>query len=177
MSNMWLQDLLDLTINKEAQEIENVALDIMNQFDLNNSGATQDKIGALINCERKGLSQEDYAIKIKAFIAAANSSGRHNEILNALKLITQAVRVGYIYSKRGVVSLFTDGTVSPFMVDNLREFIEQCLGAGIGLDNIVYGGDDNSFTFDNLAGTITVGKGFGNLAGTADGGTLTYFLI
>lgn len=176
MSNMYLKEFLDFTINPEAQELEKVFGDLLNRYSLENKGAVLDYTGKLLNCERLGLSDENYVVKIKAFIIKYNSSGRFNEVLQALKLVTAATKVRYIYSNKGSVALETNGTLNAYLIDNLRLFIEDCLSAGVGLDYIIYSGNADSFTFDNIAGTVVDGKGFDNLTNTGDGGILTYLL-
>ena len=124
MSNMYLKDFLDCTTNSEAQKLDKVFGDIINRYSLDNKGAVLDCTGALLNCERQGLSDEDYVTKIQAFAAKLNSCGRHNEVLLALKLITKATKVKYIYSQNAAVALETNGMINPYMVTNLKEFID-----------------------------------------------------
>jgi len=178
MSNMLLADWLEALVTDPAQEVESVVYDLYRQLDLDHWEDEQlNKIGSLINCERLGLSDANYRIKIKAFAAAQNSSGRPNEILTALKLITNANHVQIENQGHALISLRTDGTLGSYLVVNLREFIESVLAAGVGLDKITYLGDQDSFIFSDVAQTITDGKGFDNVAETADGGRFTYIII
>ena len=178
MANMLLADWLEALVTDPAQEVEDVIYDLYKQLDLTQwSGVQLDRIGALVKCQRLGLSDSNYIIKIKAYAAAQNSSGRPDEILTALKLITNAGNVTISFLGNATVALATDGTLGAYLVNNLRTFMESVLAAGIALDYIVHQGDSNSFIFDDLLGSITDGKGFDNITGTGGGGQFTYIII
>ena len=93
------------------------------------------------------------------------------------KLITNADRVRIIKRSNAILTLETDGTLGPYLVNNLRTFLEDVIAAGVELDRLIYSGDSNSFIFDDIAGSITTGKGFGDTTNPATGGSFVYIIL
>lgn len=177
MSNMLLIEWLSSVITDQAQELETVIYDLYRQLDFNQWSSTQlNRIGKLVNCDRLGLSDFEYIIKIKAYAAAQNSSGRPNEVLTALKLITDGNNVSMLFLGLATIQLTTDGLLGSYLVANLKTFMESVIAAGIKIDSIVYAGDANSFGFGDIVGTAYPCKGFHDIPDTADGGKFVYIL-
>lgn len=171
------ENLLDMIciFIQELQDLEFVYGDLVKFRTLDfATGAQLDGWGDLLNVPRNGLDDEMYRNAIKTFTALYQSNGNPEDVISAVKFLTDATSVQLINQYPARVSIFTDGFTIP---DNLVTQVEQFVPAGVAVEITVNSGvsTEDTFTFAPDPGDLTDvgGKGFSEPTVPASGGVLT----
>lgn len=110
---------------------------LKNLLDLETAeGAQLDLIGAIIGEPRNGRLDPDYLIGIKFKIFKNTSKATVDDIVKALKFISQADLVVYSDNPPASYTIYTDGQE---LASNINEMIDKLSAAGVSL--IVYASD------------------------------------
>jgi hypothetical protein len=116
------------------EDLDQVNLDIKNLLNLEEAdGAQLDLIGDIVGEKRSGRDDEEYLRWIKFRIFANTSRGFVDDVVKALKFITQATKVIYSDNPPASYTIYTDGPVVP---SNINELMDKLSAAGVSL--IVY---------------------------------------
>lgn len=138
-------NLLNLlsAISNIKQEIEHVALDLLDKRNLSNSEGTQlDGLGELVGLSREGKTDEEYRTEIGVQIQINLSGGQAEILIGLVASLTNSSVVHLTDSYPARISISFNG-VAP---SNLLSVISRLKAAGVGLELIQT--TDNAFVFE-----------------------------
>lgn len=149
------------------QEIEDVLKDLRDKRSIDSAEGVQlDRLGKMIGAFRiPGQSDAEYLIAIKARIIHNLNEGTPEEVIEALRFFTTALRVWYLDVYPASVELFTTVPVPITVRESVRAALKSFLPAGVRLDKF---GDYNVSNPLILDG----GGGLGDTDNPATGGLL-----
>lgn len=125
-----------LSVYLEAlEEVESGFLELLNGRGISTAIGNQlDLIGKIVGEDRLGRDDETYRDALYLRIFINNSEGTPEDIMSALKLITQADRVAYWEHYPASVHLLTTGTSIP---DELCEYLKNVVPAGVSVPRVI----------------------------------------
>lgn len=97
-------------------------------------GQQLDILGKIVNESRLGRGDDEYRDAIYLRIFINNSEGTPEDVMSALKLITQASRVAYWEHYPASVHLLTTGTSIPV---DLCEYLKNVVPAGVSVPRVI----------------------------------------
>lgn len=166
--------LLTQAVN-QIQELENAFIDVLQKTWINTAeGAQLDELGLLLNVTRGGFSDAVYRTRLNAAIVRYTSSGRPEQVLSAISLLSQARQVILEEIYPAEIRLTAVGAVAPAgTFDELRAGINGSLAAGVNYSALVIS-TDTPFVFDG--DPDPQGQGFGDVFDASVGGNFAEIL-
>lgn len=146
-------NLLDVlsAVSTIKQEIEHVALDLLDKRNLDNSeGAQLDGLGELVGLSREGRTDEEYRTEIGIQIQINLSGGQVEILIGVVASLTDSNIVQLIESYPAKISIFFEGT----LVSNLLSVIKRLKAAGIELSLIKV--SENPLVFEGDPGGLGI---------------------
>jgi hypothetical protein len=140
-------------------------------------GVQLDAIGRVVGEARQGLSDAAYKPRLQARIAMNSSFGRASDVINVIKLVTDAAFTLEEFYPATIRVVFSGPPASPTDAQ-IPGIVRQTRAAGIGAT--VEGPTTSptpgvgSFTFKHAGDADDPRKGFSSESGGADGGVLSY---
>lgn len=135
---------------KQAQSLEDLMIDMLNNRSLATAeGVNLDRIGEIVGASRAGLEDSDYRLIIYSQIAANNSKGRADDVMNALKVL-----VG-----NGPTLYWKDNFPAKFFIDQIGigdpiedlndavSTIDAAKAAGVGFSGFSFSNNDTYLGF------------------------------
>jgi len=158
---------------KQIQDLEEVGSELRNErLDLTQTvGVQLDKFGTIVVQEREGFDDVFYRILLQFKIGQNISKGEPAALISTIKLITLASLVHYQNLGFGQVSLSTDGTIDPALINFVFTNMQKVAMAGVRINSIICFDPDEPFSFD---GTGPIGLGFSSLAAPTTGGKFAF---
>lgn len=158
---------------KQIQDLEDAGDPLFTQrLDLAQTvGVQLDKYGTIVVQDREGFDDIFYRILLQFKIGQNISRGEPSALISTIKLITQAALVHYQNLGNAQVSLSTDGTIDPTLVNFVYTNMERVAMAGVRINSIICFDPDESFSFDGLG---PLGLGFSSLAAPSTGGKFAF---
>lgn len=143
----------------------------------NNVGKSLDRIGEIVGQPRNGLGDDDYRIHLKGKIFLNSSNGTVDDIYKVWNALSLATVTEVIEVFPAGVQLVSNTSPNPKHVPIIKEYIDQTLGAGIGLVGIVVYDPTDAFQFSNSdTSIIDPIHGFGDVSDPLIGGKLAGLL-
>lgn len=164
-----LETLLTIFL-KPAQRLENTSIDMLTKRFVDTAeGAQLDVLGRLVGQPRGGLVDDTYRRYIRARVAANNSSGKREELINIARLVVNDASVITLHEEANAtarlkVSLPQTSTTETVLV----YFLTLAVGNGIRI--IV---ETNAYPSNlrfKFAGSTTPGPGWDNTIALGTGG-------
>jgi hypothetical protein len=171
------------------QELEDAIFDVNSGRQFFNgsaypaSGAQLDGIGAIVGVARNGLEDAEYLVFIIGTIVVNNSDGTIPTLLNVVNIFFEPdLFLAFdMYPAEFNVEL-AGSTLDPTLYDTAARFIQQALGASIGLGFIATMDETNAFRCCRLTGDPAIVRfsaapaagAFSLLFGTKSTGSLPF---
>ena len=128
---------------EKLEEVEQGFLQLLNERGISSAIGNQlDLIGKIVGESRLGRDDETYRSALYLRIFINNSEGTPEDVLSALKLITQATYVNMWEHYPASVHLLTNGTSIP---DNLAETLKNVVPAAVSLPRIILDPYEDTF--------------------------------
>lgn len=125
------------------QELEDNIFDVYRKRHIDVAEGVQlDRVGESLGAYRNGLDDEAYRRSIYTQIQINVSGGTAENILNALRYITNATKTGYQNSFPAGVELYVESVET---VGNLYDRMEKVVAAGVKVRQIVQSYTDTPF--------------------------------
>lgn len=145
--------LINALYSDPIEELKSLVAVLYNRFNIDaSSGYQLDQIGTIVNQDRLGHDDTEYRMLLKARICKNNSDSTCEAIIAFWKIVTQAsyVKVQEIYPAR--INIITDVDLAADIKDLAIELLQQVVGAGIEVGNIIVY-DPDAFGFgENYGG-------------------------
>jgi hypothetical protein len=142
---------------EKLEEVEQGFLQLLNERGISSAIGNQlDLIGKIVGESRLGRDDETYRDALYLRIFINNSEGTPEDVLAALKLITQATYVNMWEHYPASVHLLTNGTSIP---NNLAETLKNVVPAAVSLPRIILDPYEDTFIpceLDDLAEAPTI---------------------
>jgi hypothetical protein len=154
---------------QQVQDLEDTLIDMLDKTWINTAeGAQLDELGILLNTTRGGFSDAVFRTRLNAAIVRYTSSGRPEQVLSAISLLSQAGTVILEELYPAEVRLTAIGAVAPAgTFDELRAGINGSLAAGVNYSALVIS-TTTPFVFDG--DPFPTGAGFGDVFDPTVGG-------
>lgn len=153
----------------EFQIIEDVLQDFLENFSvLTAVGSQLNIIGEIVGENRGGKSDSDYRNYIIAKIGQNTSKGIDSQVISVFNLLTGSDNPFLLELYNAEVEIYADADISALDTDNIKNFIQIMLSAGVKLVGMGYYDPDDYFGFDE----DPFASGFGDTGDPAEGGTL-----
>lgn len=166
-----LIELLDALVLKGQQTLENNLLEFVTINDIDSSaGSRLDLIGGRVGLPRNNLPDEIYRIFIKAWIVINSSSGRSQDIIAALEILSSDPYC-YLQIYSMALDLFADVPLE--YAAQIKQFMEQAALAGVSILTIQPSSALNCFGFLGSENSET----FGDSTDSDVGGNFSYIIV
>ncbi len=134
-------------ISEIKQEIEEVALDLLDKRTLGNSeGAQLDKLGELVGLDRKGKTDEEYRTEIRTKIQINLSGGQIEILIGLITSLTGSTVVHLIESYPAKISVAFNG-IAP---SDLASTVDTLKASGVEISLAQF--SSNPFVFEGDVG-------------------------
>lgn len=151
----------------EMQEIEDVLFELRDNRSLDTAEGDQlDVLGAIVGQDRGGRSDADYLNYIILKIAQNTSRGTAEDVFAIFNILTSSESCHLLELFPAAIEIYADHDISSLNTDDISNFTELALGAGIKLDNIGYYLEGEAFGFDGDVNAL----GFGDATDATLGG-------
>lgn len=130
------------------------------------SGEQLDGLGAIVGAPRGGRTDEDYKNLIIAKIGRNTSRGLPENLIAVFNLLTGSTRSHFLPYFPASCDIYANVDISALNVEDIYDFCQEVLAAGVKLGHIGWFDDEEAFGF---AGDPTA-LGFGDTADPLVGG-------
>jgi len=163
------------TIVEQIQEIEDALIDLMDKTWIDTAEGEQlDQLGLLLNVTRGGFSDDVFKTRLKAAIVRYTSSGRAEQVISAIQLLSQANTIVLEELFPASIRITAIGAVSPAgTLEELKAAIKGAMAAAISYSALVIS-SANPFVFDG--DPYPDGRGFGDALDSSVGGNFAEIL-
>jgi hypothetical protein len=163
------------TSAEQVQELEDALIDLMDKTWINSAEGEQlDQLGLLLNVTRGGFSDAVYRTRLNAAIVRYTSSGRPEQVISAISLLSQADQIILEEIFPADIRVTAVGAVSPAgTLDELKAGIKGSMPAGVSYSALVIS-SSTPFVFDG--DPYPGGQGFGDVNDPSVGGNFAELL-
>lgn len=170
-----LEQLISIFAQR-SQDVEDVIKDLDTmRWLLTASGEQLDGLGRILNVSRAGYSDLQYVPRIQAAVIRYRSSGRWEQLLQALLLLTQAesVQMGESFPAKVVAVLF--GSAAPVAsYPEIQAGLRGAAAAGVGFDAVLIATATPLVFYGD---PFPSGLGFGTVTDASVGGNFNEILF
>ena len=143
----------------QLQDIEDVIFDVRDDRWIDTASGTQlDNLGAIVGAERGGRSDADYKNLIIAQIGRNTSKGRATDIFTIFNLLTSSDRCYLVQLFPAAIGIYADHDITSLNTDDIKDFLELALAAGVSLDEVGYYLEDEAFGYDGDPANLGYGS-------------------
>ena len=143
----------------QLQDIEDVIFDVRADRWIDTASGTQlDNLGAIVGAERGGRSDADYKNLIIAKIGRNTSKGRATDIFTIFNLLTSSDRCYLVQLFPAAIGIYADHDITSLNTDDIKDFLELALAAGVSLDEVGYYLEDEAFGYDGDPANLGYGS-------------------
>ena len=159
----------------QVQELEDALIALMDNTWINTAEGEQlNQLGLLLNVTRGGFSDAVYRTRLNAAIVRYTSSGRPEQVISAIKLLSQADQIILEELYPADIRVTAVGAVSPAgTLEELKAGIKGSMAAGISYSALVIS-STTPFVFDG--DPYPGGQGFGDVNDPLVGGNFAELL-
>lgn len=169
-----LQFMLSTSV-QQVQDLEDALIDLLDKTWINTAeGAQLDQLGLLLNVTRGGFSDAVYRTRLNAAIVRYTSSGRPEQVISAIRLLSQADQIILEELFPADIRVTAVGAVSPAgTLEELKAGIKGSMAAGVSYSALVIS-SATPFVFDG--DPYPGGQGFGDVNDPLVGGNFAEIL-
>lgn len=151
----------------QLQDIENIVFNVRDDRWIDTAEGEQlNLLGQIVGAERGGRSDDDYRNLIIAQIGRNTSKGRATDIFTIFNLLTSSDRCYLVQLFPAAIGIYADHDITALNTDDIKEFLELALAAGVSLDEVGYYLEDEAFGYDGDPANL----GYGTTSDPALGG-------
>ena len=163
------------TAAAEVQVLEDTLINMINNTWINTAEGEQlNQLGLLLNVTRGGFSDAIYRTRLKAAIVRYTSSGKPEQVISAIKLLSQANQIIVEELYPAEIRVTAIGAVSPAgTLEELKAGIKGSMAAGVSFSALVIS-SSTPFVFDG--DPYPTGAGFGDVFDANVGGNFAELL-
>jgi hypothetical protein len=160
---------------QQVQDLEDALIDLLDKTWINTAEGEQlDQLGLLLNVTRGGFSDAVYRTRLNAAIVRYTSSGRPEQVISAIRLLSQADQIILEELFPAEIRVTAIGAVSPAgTLDELKAGIKGSMAAAVSYSALIIS-SDTPFVFDG--DPYPNGQGFGDVNDPSVGGNFAEIL-